>query len=244
MREARNSASPGHLAGTLGSTHAYQQFGTIPPETREFEQAVTPILDIPTPLPTVGPGSSFDEKPAVKFTEEGDDRFGYGPLEGSDELCAVWTTDETGTHYVIVHKDSELLRATEDTVTGGRHENGIEQLIKQREDIKQLLDQELGQAGSRLASSNRSFSLGMGLAVGAAAACVFITLGVCGIIAGIAGGFLFAAYNGQDSSLAHLASATNYSEAISSLDGRLNERLEKRTQGELEAAPRAAAGAR
>lgn len=224
---------------SVDSAHAFGQFGTIPPETREFEEAMRATDEAPTKIPTVGPGSSFDEgdpnKPAVQYTEEGDADFGYGPLVGDDELYAVWTTDENGTHYVVVHKDSALLRGSEDTATGGRHPNGFDELVKQREATKQKFVQEVTQAETRVDTSNRSFSIGLGVALVGSAVCIFVSFGACAPLVAIGGGFLLSAYNGQDTASTHLAAATDHAEVIETLDGRLNERLENSPQSAVEA---------
>lgn len=222
------------LASTIPA-YAEQPFPTVVPVDPDFEDPIDEEIPTPIPLPTIGPGSTFDKKPDVKFTEEGDEEFGYGPLEGSEDLYAVWTTDENGTHYVVVHKDSALLRGSVDSVTGERYENGFEHLIDQREAAKKLLVQEVTQGESRLASSNTFVALGTGLVVAAAGICIIVSLGACAPVAVVGSALLVAAFTEQADSSSHLVSAINHAEEIASLDGRLNERLDRQTSTELEA---------
>ncbi|OGO15079.1 MAG: hypothetical protein A2Z14_05370 [Chloroflexi bacterium RBG_16_48_8] len=88
-----------------------QAFKTLPPMTGTFDAPIGTQIPAISPHPTLGPWQYFDEndmnRPEVDLIEEGNDLFGYGPISGSDNLYAV--TDEVGTHYLIVHKDSELL---------------------------------------------------------------------------------------------------------------------------------------
>lgn len=222
-----------------GSAYANQPFPTVVPVDPDFEDPIDEEIPEPLQMVAVRPGSKFEEsdpdRPSVQFTEEGDAEFGYGPMVGDDDLYVVWTTDEDGTHYIVVHKDSALLRGSEDSGTGGRHPNGIDELVRQREEVKQKFVQEVTQAEARVDTSNRSFTVGIGLALVGSAVCIFATLGACAPIVALGGGFLLSAFSSQDTGSTHLAAATDHAEAIETLNGRLNERLENSPQSAVEA---------
>ena len=222
---------------SVGSAHAYGQFGTIPPEDREFEEVFTATPDVPTPLPTIGPGSSFEDgdtnNPGVRFIEKGDTTYGYGPLEGSDELYAIWTTDRDGKHYVVVHKDSILLRGGIDPATNSRYENGFDDLIQQREDQKNLLNQEVAKIDPHENTANSIFNIGAAAATVGAVVCVLATFGICAPIVGIGAALMVGGFASQAVAREHRATAGVHADSVESIEGQLIERINRRTETEI-----------
>lgn len=224
------------LAST-SPAYAYQPFATVVPVDPDFEDPIDEEIPTPIPIPTIGPGSTFDKDdpngPREKFIEEGDERFGYGPMAGSDDLYVVWTTDDEGTHYLVVHKDSDYLRGTRDSATGGRYENGFDNLIKQREVERLVRDEEIAIRDSRESTADTAFGLGLLVAVGGGVACIVVTLGICGAILGIGGAFLVGAFASQSTALDHNASARVHGNAIREMERRLNSRAHTYSEGDL-----------
>ncbi len=222
---------------STSSAYADQPFPTVVPVDPDFEAPIKEEILVPTPIPTIGPGSTFDQedpsRPQEKFIEEGDDRFGYGPMAGSDDLYVVWTTDNTGTHYLVVHEDSDYLRGTRDSAAGGRHENGFDNLVKQREAEKIVRDEEIAIMDSRDSAAERSFSLGLGIALVGGIVCMAATLGACAPIIAVGGGFILAAFASQDSARSHDASARVHGNAVREMERRLNSRANTYSQGDV-----------
>ena len=219
------------------SANANQPFPTVVPVDPDFEPPIQEEILAPTPIPTIGPGSTFDQadpnRPREKFIEEGDARFGYGPMAGSGKLYVVWTTDNTGTHYLVAHKDSDYLRGTRDSATGGRYENGFDNLVKQREAEKLVRDEEIAIRDSRESTANTAFGIGVVIAVGGGVACIVATLGICGAIIGLGGAFIIAAFASQSTALDHNASARVHGNAIREMERRLNSRASTYSEGDL-----------
>ena len=217
--------------------YAYQPFATVVPVDPEFEDPIDEEIPTPIPIPTIGPGSMFDQddpnRPRIKDIEEGDARFGYGPMAGSDELYVVWTTDNTGTHYLVVNKDSDYLRGTRDSATGSRYENGFDNLVKQREAEKLVRDENLAVRDSRESTADTAFGLGVLVAVAGGVACIVATLGICGAIIGLGGAFMVAGYASQSTALDHNATARVHSNAIREMERRLNSRARTYSEGDL-----------
>ena len=99
----------------LGNTVALAQdeFPTVPPSDAEFESPIEDLDPIPTPIPTIGPGATFDEDdPNLPEIDEdgrvGDDEYGYYQLPEDPSLYLIWTTNEDGTHYTVVAADSHI----------------------------------------------------------------------------------------------------------------------------------------
>ena len=217
--------------------YAKQPFPTVVPVDPDFEDPIDEDIAVPIPIPTIGPGSAFDQddpnRPRVKEIEEGDEQFGYGPMAGSDELYVVWTTDNTGTHYLVVQKDSDYLRGTRDSATGGRYENGFDNLIKQREVEKLIRDEEIAIRDSRESTADVALGIGVVVAVGGGVACIVATLGFCGAIIGLGGAFLVGAFASQSTALDHNASAKVHSNAIREMERRLNSRSHTYSERDL-----------
>ncbi len=225
------------ILASTGSASADQPFPTVVPVDPDFEAPIGEEILAPTPIPTIGPGSTFDQedpsRPQEKFIEEGDERFGYGPMAGSDELYVVWTTNNTGTHYFVVHQDSDYLRGTRDSATGGRYENGFDNLVKQREVEKLIRDEEIAIRDSRESTANTAFEIGVVVAVGGGVACIVATLGFCGAIIGLGGAFMVAAFASQSTALDHNASARVHGNAIREMERRLNSRANTYSEEDL-----------
>ena len=222
---------------SVGSAHAYQEFGTIPPKDREFDTVFTATPDIPTPLPTIGPGSTFEQgdtnNPGVRFIEKGDTAFGYGPLKGSDELYAVWTTDRDGTHYIVVHKDSVLLRGGIDPATNSRYANGFDELIRLREEAQKLLDAEVAQIDPHNDTANNIFNIGAAVATVGAVVCILVTFGACAPIVGIGAALIVGGFASQSVARAHGAAARVHADSVESIEGELTDSLDRRTDSEI-----------
>ena len=222
---------------SIGSAYAYEQFGTIPPEDRDFDAIFTATPDILTPIPTIGPGSTFEQgdtnNPGIRFIEKGDTVFGYGPLNGSDELYALWTTDKDGTHYVVVDKDSILLRGGIDLATNSRYENGFDDLIKQREEKKNLLDQEVAKIDPQDNTANSIFNIGAAAATVGAVVCILATFGVCAPIVGIGAALMVGGFASQAVAREYRASAGVLAHSVESIEGQLVERINRRTESEI-----------
>jgi len=154
-------------------------------------------------------------------------------MAGSDELYVVWTTDNTGTHYLVVDKDSDYLRGTRDSATGGRYENGFDNLVKQREAEKIVRDEEIAIRDSRESTANTAFGIGVVVAVGGGVACIVATLGICGAIIGLGGAFIVAAFASQSTALDHNASARVHGNAIREMERRLNSRASSYSEADL-----------
>lgn len=217
--------------------YAEQPFPTVVPIDPDFEDPIDEDIAVPIPIPTIGPGSAFNQddpnRPQVKDIEEGDSRFGYGPMAGSDELYVAWTTDNTGTHYLVVHKDSDYLRGTRDSATGGRYENGFDNLIKQREVEKLVRDEDIAIRDSRESTADTALGIRVVVAVGGGVACIVATLGFCGAIIGLGGAFLVGAFASQATALDHDASARVHSNAIREMERRQNSRTHTYSEGDL-----------
>ena len=157
-------------------------------------------------LATVGPGQSFEEgdptRPKVMGIEDGDNQFGYGPLSGDPDLYAVWVTDSQGTHYLIVHKDSELLRGDVDSATGQRYQNGFDKYIRDREVIVSGLQSLNTSIRSHDESGKRFFNIGLPILAGAAVVCAVVTFGTCAPFIALGGAFMVPAFTNQESARA------------------------------------------
>jgi hypothetical protein len=143
-----------------------------------------------TPVPTLGPGQYFDEndihRPQVDYIEKGNELFGYGPVLGTDDLYAIWITDETGTHYLIVHKDSELLRGDIDPITEKRVENGFDIMMDPWVEISNDIDNKLGDINEQQESRRSSHGTALGIAGAGGFICGILTGGACFAAAGLA----------------------------------------------------------
>ena len=145
---------------------------TIAPPPFEFPTPFGDIVPSATPIPTVGPGQSFEQDSFARpktITQHGDDQFGYGRIEGSANLLLVWFTDEFGTHYLVLDENSEELK--------GLFQD-FEQAITDREaKLTEIETKDLEVAKStRTGRRNELFTLGLGVAGGV---CSLLTGGFC-----------------------------------------------------------------
>jgi len=171
-----------YLAPT--SALAQRQIGTVPPVSPNIPTPIGETGPIPTPLPTLEPGQYFESddpnKPPVDPDSiVGDLKFGYGRSEDNPDLYVVWMTDQNGTHYLTVHKDSEILSGGSDPA------GGFIDLVRERERIRADIDL----AVANQATERRARDRFAGGAFGAAAiglACVAITAGTCLAFVGVA----------------------------------------------------------
>jgi hypothetical protein len=165
-------------------------FRTLSPMTATFDAPIGTQPPALAPFPTLGPGQYFDEKdvnqPQVYLIEEGDEFFGYGPVSGNDDLYAVWITDESGTHYLIVHKDSELLRGDIDPVTDKRIGNGFDQMMDPWVQISEDIESKLGDINEQQESRMSSHGTALGIAGFGGLICVVVTGGACLVTVGLA----------------------------------------------------------
>jgi hypothetical protein len=166
----------------------------------EITQTVEgPGLGAVTPVPTLGPGQYFEEddpnRPDIAYREGGDAQYGYGPLAVDPNLYAMWVSDRNGTHYYIVHRDSEVLRGGIDP-EGGRYPNGFDDLIEERRGILNAIQERVTARDSNDETSE-SLLLGSLLFLGGAGVCVAFTLGACGVFVGVAGAFLVPSFMTQ-----------------------------------------------
>ncbi|MFQ5922583.1 MAG: hypothetical protein ACE5M4_07035, partial [Anaerolineales bacterium] len=187
---------------------------------------------ISTPIPTIGPGSRFEQgDPYLKTIDPdgivGDSRYGYYVLPEDPDSVLIWTTDETGTHYLVVREDSEVL-------TGGSDpENGIYRLVQRREELK------TANANARLDRDTHKETAGFlrggtVLAWGAAIGCVIASAGACVLgLLGI-GAAAFAASLAQDDDAGEQHNAiTINNEQIADIEGqmRFQQKIGQSTEG-------------
>ena len=167
-----------------------QIYPTVPPVDPTIPMPLGTLISESTPIPILGVGSYFDEgdanEPQVINIEEGDERFGYGPIEGNEELYAIWVTDGAGTHYLIVHKDSTLLRGDIDGVTEERIENGFDHQLDEWRRISSDIDLKQEEVNIQQESRMSSHGAALGVAVIGGLICVVVTGGACLVTVGLA----------------------------------------------------------
>ncbi|MGH2620247.1 MAG: hypothetical protein ACRDHG_06705 [Anaerolineales bacterium] len=142
-------------------------------------------------MPTVGPGQFFEEddlnRPEYLGIEEGDEEFGYGPINDEQTLYLMWFTDDNGTHYRVVDNTSQLLYGTVDPVTGQRRDNGFNMMIQDRQRLMAELADLNNQVRGEARAANGSFwasglLIGVGLGI-----CILASGGICAIAAPLLG---------------------------------------------------------
>ena len=183
----------------LADTRVYAkgQFETLAPNTITLTPAIEDGTPIPTPLPTVGPGQSFEQgdENLPKIADEskvGGEQYGYARLDDDPSLFLIWSTDERGTHYLVVGENSDIL-------TGGNDpEMGFRSLVRKRNQLRTDIDLSVANKEEHR-SSGTWFRIGTVLILGGAIVCTIITGGFCGVaIAPIAAGPFWASLT-QDS---------------------------------------------
>jgi hypothetical protein len=106
-----------------------RQFDTPIPPTPDFKAPFTATPPVATPIPTVGPGQSFDEDqeellPDVIRPDLLRNSVGYSELAGRPGLFLVWSTDEDGNKRYFVIDESDryfpLIRAEVDRIMTAR----------------------------------------------------------------------------------------------------------------------------
>lgn len=118
-------------------------FQTVPPVNATLATPIGALTPVPTPIPTLGPGQYFEEGDHPEITKKyGDDKFGWGDIEGKPDLALIWVTDEDGTHYMVVNKSSDAfagyrLRDENGNPTNDRLEDGFIHLIQELADKEQ-----------------------------------------------------------------------------------------------------------
>ena len=170
---------------------AYQPFGTVQPVEETFTPPVGTEVATPSPMPTVVPCDCYEEddpnKPKYEEIEKGDTEFGYGPVDGDPDSYLIWYTDENGTHYRLVSKDSEVLFGTVDPSTNQRRDNGFNELIRQREEVKKDLTDVNLEIAAEGKLSDGFFGGALLFVGGGLVVCILATAGICSIAAPILG---------------------------------------------------------
>ena len=149
-----------------------------------FVSQLTPLDVEATPesatLPTLGPGQYFEADDAQRPDTgrvHGDEEFGWADIKGNPALALVWTTDETGAHYLVVDRTSAFFLGTLDPETNERANDGFQGLVEQMDVIQ----------ADRISTASEG--------IGSGAALLFLAwgLGLCpetggaGCIAGVVG---------------------------------------------------------
>lgn len=192
---------------TKSNAYAQDEFPTLPPNTVTLAPAVEGGTPAPTPISTLEPEEYFEEddpnRPEARYTEKGDDQFGYGPANDEETKFLMWFTDEDGTHYRLVDSTSQILFGSVDPVTGQRRDNGFNQKVEERESLKTELAELNVELRGEERATNRSFGfsgflLGAGLVV-----CILASAGLCTlatpiVAAGAVAGMGFGVQNSSD----------------------------------------------
>lgn len=148
-------------------------------------------------MPTPGPGQAFESedpnRPKVAFIEGGDNRFGYGPLAEDGSLYAIWATDESGTHYLIVEKDSEFLVGSESGL------RGYQDFIADRDPISRTIALTNTSRTSHDRTAETFAKIGFPILIVGAVVCEVVSLGACSPVIALGAGFLIPAFSNQQS---------------------------------------------
>ncbi|HLC06430.1 MAG TPA: hypothetical protein VJK02_25640 [Anaerolineales bacterium] len=170
-------------------------FQTLAPQDPSLPTAVGDVGPLPTAIPTLYPGQSFEEadagRPTVDQTAmEGDLQFGFQRLAENPDLYMVWMTDEARTHYMIVRADSDVL-------TGGLDpESGFLFLVRERDRVHgEILTTVTNRDTYK--SSARDFRWGAVGSLVVAGILAFVAPPAAVVFIGIAGGAFWAG-RGQD----------------------------------------------
>lgn len=171
---------------SVENVQAFEQFGTIPPETREIQAVFTATPPLLTPIPTVGPGQFFEENNRPDVGEKhGSDDFGWAKVRGKPGVVLVWVTDENGTHYMTMDATSDAFLGTLDEATSSRAADGFEDYVVQAEEIER----------QRIATAAQGIGSGAVVGVFAWGLGVCPATGGAGCVAGIIGGIALAIGN-------------------------------------------------
>lgn len=206
----------------LGNTVALAQdeFPTVPPSDAEFESPIEDLDPIPTPIPTIGPGTTFEEDdPNLPEIDEdgrvGDDEYGYYQLPEDPSLYLIWTTNEDGTHYTVVAADSDIL-------SGGENPDmGFLKLVDQREQLHTNI--ELARDNRETKRSNATLLRWgtIGLLAGGVV-CTIASGGLCGLaLIGIAATSFFASTQEDSDGEVYQNSVDSEVQQLSTVEGDL-----------------------
>ena len=222
------------LSSILVDSPAYAQpFATLAPNTATLDPAGvvgTPIA--PSIIPTIGPGERFEQGDSYLESIDkdgivGDGTYGYYKIPENPNAVLIWTTDGTGTHYLVVEEGSHVL-------TGGADpENGFYKLVQRREELQIAndtarlnRDTHKESAGLMRAGSIVAFGAAIGCVVTGVLPCV---LGLLGI-----GAAAFVASIGQDDDTGEQQnSITTNNEQIADIEGqmRFQQRIGQAAEG-------------
>jgi len=206
----------------LGNTVALAQdeFPTVPPSDAEFEAPIEDLDPIPTPIPTIGQGATFEEDgPNLPEIDEdgrvGDDEYGYYQLPEDPSLYLIWTTNENGTHYTVVSADSDIL-------SGGENPDmGFLTLVDQREQLHTNI--ELARDNRETKRSNATLLRWgtIGLLAGGVV-CTIASGGLCGLaLIGIAATSFFASTQEDSDGEVYQNSVDSEAQQLSTVEGDL-----------------------
>lgn len=159
----------------------------VTPPSAEFPTPFGEQPELASPVSDLRPGIYYDfddgNLPPLK-SKVGDDEFGYGDILGQDNLVLVWITDENGTHYLIMDKNSDDFlgfqpRDADGNPQGGRLEDdGFKYWVDQRE---QRVDDYNSARNQFRASGIIGVGAGLGMlicALTAGVGCIVTALGV------------------------------------------------------------------
>jgi len=150
----------------------------------------------PIPHPTFGPGQYFedDDPYSPQFDDDlivGNKKYGYARFEENPDLYAVWITNEDGTHYLIVEKDSEVL-------TGGTDPNsGFFTLIMRIEEKYEQIQTAVDQRDAHY-TTEKNYRWGEVVTTVIWSACVIFTEGLCLPLVGVFGGLFGLSMNKEN----------------------------------------------
>ena len=156
----------------------------LTPPSADFPTPFGEQLEIASPVSDLRLGIYYDyddgNLPPLK-TEVGDDLFGYGDILGSDNLVLVWITDQNGTHYVIMDRNSDDFLGFQPTDTDGNpqgsrlDDDGFKYWVDQRQ-------QRVDEHNSALNQFTASTVIGAGAAIGILACALTVGIG-CAVVA-------------------------------------------------------------
>ena len=185
----------GHATSSRSVEYFSQPFSTLSPQEVTFTAPFTATPPIATPIPTLGPGQYFEkddqDRPEIAFIEGGDEKFGYGPLADDGDLYTIWATDETGTHYLIVERDSDYLVGSESGLRGYRD------FIADRDPIARTIEITNTSRRSHDRTAETFAKIGFPILVAGAVVCEVVSFGACSPIIALGAGFLIPAFSNQ-----------------------------------------------
>ena len=210
---------------------AQNHFPTLAPNTVTLTPPIEDGTPIPTPIPTIGPGATFEEgDPNLPEIDEdgrvGDDEYGYYQLPEDPSLYLIWTTNENGTHYTVVSADSDIL-------SGGENPDmGFLTLVDQREQLHTNI--ELARDNRETKRSNATLLRWgtIGLLAGGVV-CTIASGGLCGLaLIGIAATSFFASTQDDSDAEVYQNSVDSELEQLRTVEGdlRFRQRIAQSTE--------------